>query len=111
MTNQKPTWHEEAISKGIDYIVIVYEKAEGFVFCPSNLEYPFRVGGDYDGNFPTNAEGALIHYRDYLNPAYQERISWFIEFVDKLNRSEDFSLDDLNIESHNLRVIKGRWPW
>jgi hypothetical protein len=109
--NQKPTWHQEAIAQGIDYIIIVYEKAEGFVFCPSNLENPFRVGGDYNGSFLTNAAGALDHYHKYLNPAFKDRISWFIEFVEKVARNEDFSLDDLKRKSHPVRIIQGLWPW
>ena len=111
MNQPIPTWHQEAIERGIDYIVIVYEKAEGFVFCPSNLEAPFRVGGDYDGSFPTNATGALDHYLTYINPAFKDRVSWFIKFVERVVRNEDFSLDDLKLNSHPVRIIKGRWPW
>ena len=111
MNQEQPSWYNEAIEREIDYIVIVYEKAEGFVFCPSNLEYPFRVGGDYGGNFPTNAEGALNHYHKYFNKAFSERVSWFIKYVEKVARNKDFSLDDLQIDSRSLRVIKGKWPW
>lgn len=111
MKKQIPTWHQEAIAQGIDYIIIVYEKAEGFVFCPGNLETPFRIGGDYDGSFPTDAVGALEHYHKYLNPAFKDRISWFIKFVEKVARNEDFSLNDLKQKSYPVRIIKGRWPW
>ena len=106
-----PTWHTDALDKGIDYIVLVYEKAEGFVFCPSNLKYPFRVGGDYDGNLSTTAQGALSHYKSFFNNAFQDRVDWFIEFVLKVHNGEDFSLRDLEIERRKLRVIKGKWPW
>ncbi|MBD2392792.1 hypothetical protein H6G11_00790 [Cyanobacterium aponinum FACHB-4101] len=106
-----PTWYQEAIARGIDFIVIVYEKAEGFVFCPSNLETTFRVGGDYDGSFYTNGEGALRHYYNCLNPAFEEKIAWFIPFVNKIVNKEDFSLDDLTLNHHPIRIIKGRWPW
>lgn len=111
MQKPKPTWQRQAEERGIDYIVIVYGKAEGFVFCPSNLEHPFRVGGDYGGSFPTNAEGALSHYNSYLNQAYTDRIAWFIPFVEKAARGEDFSLDDLGLDSRAVQIIKGRWPW
>lgn len=107
----EPKWHTEAKSQNIDYIILVYGKAEGFVFCPSNLESPFRVGGDYDGNFPVTAKGALEHYSRYLNKAYRDELRWFIKYVNKVNQDEDFSLSDLEIEKRQLRVISGRWPW
>ena len=111
MKNYKPAWYKQAKEQGIDYIVIVYEKAEGFIFCPSNLEYPFRVGGDYNGNYPTCAQGALTHYTHYLNKAFTDRLSWFLPFVEKVANDEDFSLDDLELYNHSVRVIKGKWPW
>ncbi len=111
MASKKPKWHTEAIDQGIDYIVLVYGKAEGFVFCPSNFELPFRVGGDYDGNFPTTAEGALSHFNSYFNKAYLEEVRWFIKYVNKIKNSEDFSLSELEVEKRKLRVISGRWPW
>ena len=111
MNDKLPTWHIEALEQGIDYIVLIYEKAEGFVFCPSNLEKPLRVGGDYDGNMPTTAKGALSHYNGYFNNSFRDRIEWFIEFVRKIEYGEDFSLKDLEIEKRNLRVISGKWPW
>ncbi len=111
MKDNLPTWHIEALDQGIDYIVLVYEKAEGFVFCPSNLEMPLRVGGDYDGNCPTTAQGALSHYSGYFNNAFRDRIEWFIKFVRKIENGEDFSLKELDIEKRKLKVIKGKWPW
>ncbi|MEM8604244.1 MAG: hypothetical protein AAGF24_10465 [Cyanobacteria bacterium P01_H01_bin.121] len=111
MADQLPTWHIEALEQGIDYIILVYQKAEGFVFCPSNLEHPFRVGGDYDGSLSTTAQGAFRHYHDFLNDAFRDRIEWFIEFVLKVNNGEDFSLNELEIEKRNLNIIKGQWPW
>ncbi|MCP5425567.1 MAG: hypothetical protein H6970_10940 [Gammaproteobacteria bacterium] len=106
-----PTWHKEALERGIDFIVIVYEKAEGFVFCPSDLEKPFRVGGDYDGNWPTNAEGAIEHFERYINKAYVNQIRWFMAYVKKVYLGEDFSLKDLKVEQRKLRTLSGRWPW
>lgn len=106
-----PTWHTEAVAKGIDYIVVVYGKAEGFVFCPTNLEKPFRVGGDYDGNMATDAKGARYYFDRWFNKHFLDQVTWFIPFVDKAVRGEDFSLKDLDIEERNLRIISGRWPW
>jgi hypothetical protein len=111
MTRQLPTWHIEALQRRIDSIVLVYEKAEGFAFCPSNLEKPFRVGGDYDGNWPTTAAGALNYCRQYFHSAYLERVKWFFPFVQRVNDQQDFSLEDLEIEKRSLRVISGPWPW
>lgn len=111
MKKQLPTWHSQAIKREIDYIVIVYVKAEGFVFCPSNIEQPFRVGGDYNGSFPVNALGALKYFNNSLHEAYNDQVSWFIEFVNKVLDNEDFSLDDLQIATRSLKIIKGRWPW
>ncbi len=106
MKEYKPTWHKEAKEQGINCIVIVYEKAEGFIFCPSNLEYPFRVGGDYEGNHPANAQDALKHYNIFLNKAFTDRIAWFIPFVEKVARKEDFSLDALKLDSRSVKIIK-----
>ena len=106
-----PSWHREALAQGIDYIVLVYEKAEGFVFCPSRLERPFRVGGDYDGNWHVSTEDALDYYQRFFNQAFRDRVEWFIPFVEKVRAGQDFSLQDLNIEQRRLRVIQGRWPW
>ena len=111
MNKENPTWHQDAIDLGIDYVIVVYTKAEGFVFCPSNLERPFRVGGDYGGNFPTDAVGALGHFNGYFNQAYNDDVRWFIEFVQMIIDGRDFSLSDLKIEQRQLKIIKGRWPW
>ena len=111
MIVNQPTWYTEAIEREIDYVVLVYGKAEGFVFCPSNLEKPFRVGGDYDGNMPTTAEGAIEHYTRWLNQAYIEDVSWFMKFVRKVSANEDFSLNDIEIEERKLLTISGKWPW
>jgi len=111
LKRKPPTWHSQALERRIDYIVLVYEKAEGFVFCPSNLDQPFRVGGDYGGNWSTTAEGALQHYQGYFNQAFKQRVAWFIPFVEKVANGRDFSLDDLCIEQRQLRLIQGRWPW
>jgi len=64
-----------------------------------------------DGSFPTNAEGALRHYHSCLNSAFEERIAWFIPYVDKIVNKEDFSLNDLGLDHHPVKIIKGRWPW
>ncbi|WP_223788191.1 hypothetical protein [Marinicella meishanensis] len=106
-----PTWHTEALAQGIDFIVVLYGKAEGLVFCPSNLEKPFRICGDYDGSWPTDAAGALQHYHGYFNPAFREQVAWFIPFIEKVNNKKDFSLAALSIDTRQLRVIQGRWPW
>ncbi len=31
MKDFTPTWHREATTRGINFVVLVYEKAEGFV--------------------------------------------------------------------------------
>lgn len=111
MAEPLPTWYKEAVRGGINYIVLIYEKAEGFAFCPTNLEYPFRVGGDYDGNFPVSAGGALAHYHGYFSEYFKDRVEWFIPFVEKVQRNEDFSLLELDISARELNVIQGQWPW
>lgn len=118
MQKKIPTWHAEAVQRGIDYIILWYTKADGFVFCPSNLQEPFRVDGDYNGSMPTNAMGALRYYEDMLkphnrtrSPDFVDRVSWFIEFLNKIIESKNFSLDDLQLETREVKIIKGRWPW
>ena len=113
MNNELPSWNREALEQGIDYIILVYGKAEGFVFCPSNLEKPFRVGGDYDGNWHVTADGALEYCQKYLHKAYNEPVLWFVPYIEMILDDQDFSLSELekDIEQRDLRVIKGRWPW
>ena len=111
MQKSRPTWQRQAEERGIDYIVILYGKAAGFVFCPSNPEYPFRIGGDYDGCHPTDAYGALAHYNSDLQRKYADVIGWFMPFAEKIAKGEDFSLDDLALDSRQVRIFKGKWPW
>lgn len=106
-----PTWHKEAIERKIDYIVLVYEKAEGFVFCPSNLANPFRVGGDYDGSMEADAAGAIHYFASYMNQAFVDKVSWFMDFARKVAANEDFSIDDLDLGKRQVRIISGKWPW
>jgi|GEM_PF-2904670 len=61
-----PTWHREATAPGLHHIVLVYEKAEDLVFCPTHRDRPFRGGGDDDGHGATTAAGAM----SYLNPGF-----------------------------------------
>jgi len=104
-------WHREAVDRGLHYIVMVYEKVEGFVFCPTDTEHPFRVGGDYDGCLPVDAAVGLDYLKRSLQWAYRERAEWFTPFAERIVRGEDFSLDDLQLETRKVRLIHGRWPW
>jgi hypothetical protein len=113
-----PTWHQEAIARNIDYIILVYHKADGFVFCPSDLEKPFRVEGDYNGSVPVTAQDALHYYQGMQTPAQRvrspefiEQVAWFIDFVYKIDRNEDFSLTDLHLTTRKVQIYSGRWPW
>lgn len=118
MAKQIPTWHREAKERKIDHIILWYTKADGFVFSPGNLQEPFRVDGDYNGSIPTTATGALRYYEDMLQPHNRARspdfvnhIAWFIEFLNKIIESTDFSLGDLQLETREVKIIKGTWPW
>ncbi len=118
MVKQIPTWHREAIEREIYHIILWYTKADGFVFSPSNLEEPFRVEGDYYGSLPTNAIGALRYYEHMLethnrtrSPDFVDHVSWFIKFLNKIIENKDFSLDDLQLETREVEIRKGRWPW
>ena len=111
MSSETPRWHREALERHIDWIVLTYSKAEGFVFCPTNLELPFRVGGDYDGSFPVSAEGALRYIERNLHPAYVDEVVWIAPFIQRIVNDEDFSLDELQLSSRKVRLIRGKWPW
>lgn len=104
-------WYREANTRGLHYIVLVYEKAEGFVFCPTDAEHPFRVGGDYDGCRPVNAAQGLDYLKRSLQWAYRQRAEWLIPFAERIARGENFSLDDLQLETRKVRLIHGQWPW
>ncbi|WP_309383164.1 hypothetical protein [Cerasicoccus frondis] len=111
MSSLRPTWNREAIDRGLHFIVLFYEKADGFVFCPSNLDKPFRVGGDYDGNWPVAAEHGCEYLQMRLNQHFRERVEWFIPFSEKVVAGVDFSLDDLPLAEHSVRLVHGEWPW
>jgi len=72
------TYCSLSFQKWYNFIVLLYEKAEGFVFCPTNLDYPFRVGGDYDGCLPTTAAHALSYLKIGFNSYFQARVEWFV---------------------------------
>ncbi len=111
MQDPSTTWHRDAIDRGIDYIVLTYDKAEGLVFCPTHTDHLFRIGGDYDGAFPVTAEQALAYFQTEFNPVFVDRVQWFIPWLEKITRGEDFSLDDLQLDTRNVRLITGKWPW
>ncbi|NBD31881.1 MAG: hypothetical protein GVY17_02630 [Cyanobacteria bacterium] len=100
--NSDPTWHIQALERKINFIVLLYEKAEGFVFCPTNLDYPFRVGGDYDGCLPTTATHAFSYLKIGFNSYFQARVKWFVPFLEKIVQGENFSLDDLELDNHSV---------
>jgi len=108
---REPRWLIEARARGIDFIVLVYEKAEGFVFCPTDPEHLFRVGGDYNGAYPVTATSARRYLDRDVNRAFHDRVMWFSPFLDKILAGEDFSLDDLDLEHRRARTLEGRWPW
>ena len=112
MSLSAPRWNCQARERGLQYIVLVYEKADGFAFCPGNSEQPFRVGGDYDGNWPTSAEDGYAYFCQRIHDAYLERAGWFRPFAEKVAHGVDFSLDDLlMIPVPTRRLIYGKWPW
>jgi len=105
------TYCSLSFQKWYNFIVLLYEKAEGFVFCPTNLDYPFRVGGDYDGCLPTTAAHALSYLKIGFNSYFKGRVEWFTPFLEKIVQGEDFSLDDLQLDSRSMQLIKGDFPW
>jgi len=107
----EPTWHREAKELGLRYIVITYGKAEGLAFCPQNLEKPFRVGGDYDGNWPVTPEGALEHMERWFNRYFIDNVEWFLPYIEKVANGVDFSLDDLKLDDRRVMLVHGPWPW
>lgn len=113
MSQTLKTWQREAIEKGINFIVLYYDKADGLIFCPTNLEHPFRLGGDYNGCLPTTAGGALSYFKFNPRPgsALVDRVEWFLPFLEMMVRGEDFSLEDLHLETRSVRIIKGEFPW
>ncbi|GEM_PF-2056190 len=109
-TRKWPTWHKEAKEQGIDYIILFLTKGEGFVFCPSNLEYPFGMGGTHGGTHPVSVDRILNDLREFFHPGFRGEIDWFTPFIEKIVEGVDFSLDDLELEKRRVRIISGDWP-
>ena len=101
-----PTWHREAVERGIDSIVFFLEQAEGFVWSPSRPEGVFGLGGTHVGTYPVSATYVWEQGREQLGDRYLPRIRWFLPFLEKIVQGEDFSLDDLELERRpSVRVI------
>ncbi len=111
MITSTPTWYDEAKQQNIDFIVFVYNRNEGFAFCPTNLEKPFFCGGDDYAHGLVTAEIALDIYYNDMGRELRKTISWFSKYIEKVYLGEDFSLEELEIQKHNLRTISGKWPW
>ena len=55
-----PSYVRDARALGIRDICLLYDKADGFVFCISYPDEGFLVGGDYNGMFPCRAHAHWV---------------------------------------------------
>jgi hypothetical protein len=111
MEKQNPTWYQDAIDQKIDFIVFIYNRIEGFAFCPSNLEKPFHCGGDDLAHGFVTPEIAFNIYNYDMSRELRDRIFWFAKYIEMVYLEEDFSLKELDLENRDVRVISGKWPW
>lgn len=101
-----PTWHKDAIAQQVQHIIIVYDRAEGLIFKPADLEQPFRIGGTDCGGYPMDAMATLYEYEHNFPKSHQRMAAWFIPFVEKVANLEDFSLNDLQVEQRSLKMFR-----
>lgn len=103
-----PTWHQEALEQNIGYIVLAYNKADGFIFCPDHLARPFGVGGAHGGSYDVTTEIAVDHFEKFF--LKRGELKWFYPFLGRVYFKEDFSLSELNLEKRQVLILaRGRW--
>jgi ankyrin repeat protein len=103
-----PTWHREALARGIRGYRFYYTKALGLGFDPNDVERPIRVGGDYMGYGYelTAAQGLEEWRRDFEGTDAGRETRWFLPFLEKLAAGVDFSLDELEAASDRTTVFR-----
>ena len=98
-----PTWFRQAQRDAIDHYVFVSDD-EMFGFNPNDVQTPIWTGNDDEGfGWPNTAAQA----RELLetNRQLREQVEWFLPLLDKLERGDDFSLDDLGPRVPRRRVL------
>lgn len=103
-----PTWHREALARGIRGYRFYYTKALGFGFDPNDVERPIRVGGDYMGYGYelTAAQGLEEWRRDFEGREAGRQTGWFLPFLERLVAGVDFSLDELEAAGDAITVFR-----
>lgn len=81
MTTELPTWHTDGTAAQIDFVVFVYNRSDGFAFCPTNLPLPFFCGGDGYAHGPLSAESGLGFYQHDMSRQLRKQIGWFVKYM------------------------------
>lgn len=103
-----PTWHREAKAQGLRHIVICSNMSKGLIFAPSDLNYPFLVGGGHQGAMPVSSKLALGYIEENLMNPFFRQPDWFFSYVVKVNNHIDFSLTDLKLDQRDVRIEYNR---
>ncbi|MFO1198202.1 MAG: ankyrin repeat domain-containing protein [Burkholderiaceae bacterium] len=102
-----PTWMREARERGIDHYVFLCTRAHGLGFDPKDVEKPVLWGGDYEGfGWPLSAREGLEQWHRLIEPVPEARDAtrWFVPFMERLARAEDFGLDALENAGGRYRI-------
>lgn len=88
-----PRWFREAQAQGIDHYVF-YDDGQMLGFNPNDVQTPVWTGDDDSGfGWPnTPAQGLELLA---ANRRLEAELAWFVPFLERMERGEDFGLDDL----------------
>jgi ankyrin repeat protein len=102
-----PRWMRDARARGIGRYVFYMSRALGLGFDPNESERPILWEGDYVGfGWELTAAEAIDRWaRDFApRPEPREATVWFVPFIEKLARREDFGLDELEAASPHFTI-------
>lgn len=99
-----PRYLQEARQRGISAIIFGFGKAYGLGFYPHDIDRPILSGGDYVGMGNIEVKVFLESCSDEIEGTAYE---WFLSFAERLDRNEDFSLDELLAAYPEAKVVQG----
>ncbi len=106
-----PRYLRDARRMNIAYYAMTLTKARGLGFNPNNVDRPVHYGGDHDGAYPLPAGEALKAWKAERNAdEFRDATAWFVPFMEKLARREDFGLADLHPFRGRFQIVHGKKP-
>jgi hypothetical protein len=90
-----PAYVREARKRKIKDLCLHYNKANGLIFRIADFDFPFFVGGDYDGAYPTTAKDAWSIATKEGGDSNFTCVEWFLPFLERIAAGQEISFDSL----------------